>query len=211
MTNVGFPAYAGVMGVGIEVLIVDWPQVEAAAPGDREELLIDAAFEEAYSDDVFEHGWSWPAQPGHAWYGRYAFRNTLGSYKPHFWAGHRWDHMRDFVEPKLRDCLDRFNDALFWHRLEDTTGVGSGLPDQPCTWDADLLLWCPPDHIAMIAGWWQQAEPSLETLREPFTRHAADSSGWITTFESFADLLTDWGKVVTEAERRGWGIVGLRC
>lgn len=76
-------------------------------------------------------------QPGNAWYGRYAFRNTLGSYKPHIWAGHRWDHMRDFVEPKLRDSLDRFSDALFWHRLEDTTGVSSDLPG-PCTWEADL-------------------------------------------------------------------------
>jgi hypothetical protein len=206
-----FLPYAGVMGVGIEVLIVDWPHVEAAAPGDREELLVDAAFGEAYSDDLFEHGWSWPAQPDNAWYGRYAFRNSLGSYKPHFWAGHRWDHMRDFVEPTVRDTLDRFNDALFWHGLEDTTGVGTDLPEQPCSWDADLLLWCPPDHVQLIAGWWQQAAPHLEVLRKPFTQHAADSGGWIATFESFAELLTDWGKVVTEAERRGWGIVGLRC
>ncbi|MFJ7334199.1 hypothetical protein ACIQU3_20370 [Streptomyces sp. NPDC101110] len=199
------------MGVGIEVLIVDWPHVEAVAPGDREKLLIDAAFGEAYSDDLFEHGWSWPARPGDAWYGRYAFQNSLGSYKPHFWAGHRWDHMRDFVEPTVRDLLDRFNDTLFWHGLEDTTGTGSGLPEQPCTWEADLLLWCPPDHVQPVSGWWKEAAPHLKALREPFTRHAADSGGWITTFESFAGLLTDWGEVVTEAERRGWGIVGLRC
>ncbi|MFF4590862.1 hypothetical protein [Streptomyces sp. NPDC001388] len=102
------------MGLGIEVLIVDWPRAEAA-PGDRETLLTDAASGEAYSDDL------------------------------------------------------------------------------------------------LIAGWWQRAAPHLESLRMPFTRHAADSSGWITTFESFAYLLTDWGEVVTEAERRGWGIVGLRC
>ncbi|GGW72168.1 hypothetical protein [Streptomyces xantholiticus] len=114
------------MGVGIEVLIVDWLRVEAAAAGDREDLLIDAAFGTADRDHLFEHGWSWPAQPGEDWYGRYALRNTFGSYKPHFWAGHRWDHMRDFVESKVRDVLDRFNDALFWHRLEDTTGAGTG-------------------------------------------------------------------------------------
>ncbi|MFI5681768.1 hypothetical protein [Streptomyces cellulosae] len=199
------------MGVGIEVLIVDWPRVEAAAPGDRERLLINAAFGEAYSDDLFEHGWSWSAQPGEDWYGRYAFRNTLGSYKPHFWAGHRWDHMRDHVEPTVREVLDRFNDVLFWHRLEDTTGAGSELVEQPCTWDADLLLCCPPDHVPLIAGWWQQVAPRLEVLRGPFNQHAAEPSGWITTFESFADFLTDWAEVVTEAERRGWGIVGLRC
>ncbi|MFD7015803.1 hypothetical protein [Streptomyces sp. NPDC059928] len=55
------------MGVAIELLIVDWPRVEAMAPGDREERLIDAAFGEVYSDDLFEHGWSWPTQPGHDW------------------------------------------------------------------------------------------------------------------------------------------------
>ncbi|WP_316764757.1 hypothetical protein [Streptomyces herbicida] len=107
---------------------------------------------------------------------------------------HRWDRIRDFVEPKVREVLDRFNDALFWPGLEETTGFGSGLPEQPCTWDADLLLWCPPDHVPLIAGWWRQAAPQLEVLREPFTRHAAEPGGWITTFESFADLVTDWGR-----------------
>ncbi|WP_432584508.1 hypothetical protein ABVG11_00350 [Streptomyces sp. HD1123-B1] len=210
MTITSYPLpYAGVVGVAIEVLIVDWPRVEAAAADDRDELLFDAAFGEARSDDLFEHGWSWPAQPGEDWYGRYVWRNR--SYKPHFWAGHRWEHMRDFVEPKVREVLDRFNDALFWHRLEDTTGVGSGLLERPCTWDADLLLWCPPDHVPLIAGWWRQAAPQLDSLRQPFARHAAEPRGWITTFELFAGLLTEWGEVVTEAERRGWGIVGLRC
>ncbi|MDI3403215.1 hypothetical protein [Streptomyces cavernicola] len=199
------------MGVGIEVVIVDWPRVESVPVDDREELLIEAAFGEAYSDDLFEHGWSWPVQPGADWYGRYALRNTLGSYKPHFWAGHRWDHMRDFVEPQVREVLDQFNDALFWHGLEDTTGARSAFSERTCTWNADLLLWCPPDHVSLIASWWRQAVPHLESLREPFTRHAADPGRWISTFESFADFLTDWGEVVTEAERRAWGIVGLRC
>ncbi|OIJ96661.1 hypothetical protein BIV25_17010 [Streptomyces sp. MUSC 14] len=199
------------MGVAIEVLIVDWSRVEAVAPGGREDLLSDAAFGEAYSDDLFEHGWSWSTQPGEDWFGRYAFRNTFGSYKPHFWAGFRWEYMRDFVEPEGREVLDRFNDALFWHGLEDTTGVGSVLPERPCTWEADLLLWCPPDHVSLIAAWWRQAGRRLGELREPFIQHAAESGGWIKTFESFADFLTDWGEVVTEAARRDWGVVGLRC
>jgi hypothetical protein len=199
------------MGVAIEVLIVDWPRVEAAAPGDRENLLIDAAFGEAYSDDLFEHGWSRSTQPGEDWFGRYAFRNTNGSYKPHVWAGFRWDYMREFVEPTIREVVDRFVDTLFWHGLEDATGAGSGLSDRPCPWDADLLLWCPPDQVPPLAGWWRQAQTHLEVLRGPFIQHAAEPGGRIGTFESFADLLVDWGEVVTEAERRGWGIVGLRC
>ncbi|OIK01074.1 hypothetical protein BIV25_05945 [Streptomyces sp. MUSC 14] len=199
------------MGVAIELLIVDWPRVEAAAPSDREELLSDAAFGEAYSDDLFEHGWSCSAQPGEGWFARYAFRNTHGSYKPHVWAGFRWEYMREFVEPKVREVLDGFSDALFWHGSEDTAGVVSELPERPYAWEADLLLWCPPDHVPLIAGWWRQVETQLEVLREPFVQHAAEPGGRIGTFESFADLLSDWGEVVTEADRRGWGIVGLRC
>lgn len=199
------------MGVGIEVLIVDWPRVEATPADGRQQLLADAAFGEAYRDDLFEHGWSWPTRPGEDWYGRYALRDTWGSYKPHHWAAERWDDLRDFVEPGVREPLDRFNDALFWHALEDTTGVGSGLPERPCTWEADLLLWCPPDHVPVIAGWWRRAAPRLDALNAPFTEHARVSrGGWITTPESFAQFLTDWGEIVTEAERRGWGIVGLR-
>jgi hypothetical protein len=48
-------------------------------------------------------------------------------------------------------------------------------------------------------------------VREPFTRHAAEPRGWIQDFAAFADLLTDWGEVVVEAERRAWGVVALRC
>ncbi|MEU6001121.1 hypothetical protein ABZ837_25235 [Streptomyces sp. NPDC047197] len=43
--------------------------------------------------------------------------NTLGSYKPHFWAGERWEHVRDFAGSGLRTALDRFADALFWEGL----------------------------------------------------------------------------------------------
>ncbi|MCC3655865.1 MULTISPECIES: hypothetical protein [Streptomyces] len=197
------------MGLGIEVLIVDWARVEAAAPSDRDDLLTDAAFGE--DDDLFAHGWTWPAQPGEDWYGRYAFRHAFGSYKAHFWAGERWEDMRAFVDPAVRELLDPFTDTLFWHGLEDTTRSASGLPDRPYVWDADLLLWCPPDYLPHLAGWWRKAAPHLSGLREPFTQHAAQPSGWITTFEVFADFLHDWGEVVTEAERRGWGIVGVRC
>lgn len=74
-----------------------------------------------------------------------------------------------------------------------------------------MLLWCPPDDMPHLALWWPHASPRLEVLREPFARHAAKPNGYFPTFESFADFLIEWGEVVTEAERRGCGIVGLRC
>ncbi|MFC7648984.1 hypothetical protein ACFQX6_57560 [Streptosporangium lutulentum] len=40
--------------------------------------------------------------------------------------------------------------------------------------------------------------------------HAVRPSGcWIKNFEEFTDLLSDWGEVVGEAHRRGWGLIGL--
>ncbi|MEV6655193.1 hypothetical protein [Streptomyces sp. NPDC051219] len=48
-------------------------------------------------------------------------------------------------------------------------------------------------------------------MREPFAQHAAVPQGWICDFESSAEFLKDWGEAVVEADRRGWGIVGLRC
>ncbi|MEU6328149.1 hypothetical protein ABZ851_12830 [Streptomyces sp. NPDC047049] len=32
---------------------------------------------------------------------------------------------------------------------------------------------------------------------------------WFRDFEAFADLLEEWSRVLTEAARRGWGVVGL--
>jgi hypothetical protein len=47
-----------------------------------------------------------------------------------------------------------------------------------------LLLVCPPATVSAPAARWAGAEPLLETLRE-------------------------WAVVAGEAERRGWGLLGL--
>ncbi|MGW7080114.1 hypothetical protein [Streptomyces sp. NPDC054866] len=199
------------MGIGIEVLIVDWDRVEAAPASGRRELLDEAAFGD--EGDLDEEGWIWPAAADADWYGRYAFRRTLGSYKPHFWAGERWEHLRDFAEPDLRTALDRFASALFWEGLEYMAGdaAAGSLPERDSPWDVPLLMWRPPQDIAAIRSFWEQAAPSLDTLREPFAQHAAAPTGWIGDFDSFAEFLRGWSEVVVEADRRAWGIVGLRC
>ncbi|WP_279617229.1 hypothetical protein [Streptomyces albus] len=43
---------------------MDWARVEAAAPGDRDDLLSDAAFDEDWDNDRVGHRWSRPARPG---------------------------------------------------------------------------------------------------------------------------------------------------
>ncbi|MEU6676196.1 hypothetical protein [Streptomyces sp. NPDC046925] len=198
------------MGVGIEVLIVDWRRVEAEPAGERRVLLEEAAFGD--EGDLDEEGWIWPPAADADWYGRYAFRRTLGSYKPHFWAGERWEHVRDFAAPGLRTALDHFTAALFWEGLDYMTdGTATPLPEREAPWDADLLMWQPPRDIAAIKAFWTRAAPDLDTLREPFAQHAAEPGGWIGDFESFAEFLRGWAEVVTEADRRGWGVIGLRC
>lgn len=194
-------------------MVVDWARVEAAAPEEREDLLIDAAFgDDDYEDGLPEEGWIPPTAVGAGWCLRYSFRRTLDSYKPHFWAGERWERIRDCAHPSLRTALDRFTARLFWYGLEHVAGEDAAVAAVPeGAWDADLLLWCPPEDVAVLEGLRAEALPELGTLREPFTLHAADPQGWIPDFATFADLLEQWGDVVAEAHRRNWGIVGLRC
>ncbi|MBW8698067.1 hypothetical protein MBT84_00640 [Streptomyces sp. MBT84] len=105
--------WVGVMDVETEALMVHRPRAEVVPDGDRGKLLVDAALGEPYVDDLFEHGRSGPMRPvGHR-YGRCALLNTLGPCRPYSWTGHRWDHMRDTVEPGLREAPRRFNDGLF--------------------------------------------------------------------------------------------------
>ncbi|MEV6398884.1 hypothetical protein AB0M39_29560 [Streptomyces sp. NPDC051907] len=200
------------MGVCIEVMIVDWDKVEAMPASRREEMLIDAACGDEDYGDLDEEGWIWPSPADADWYGRYAFRRTNGSYKPHFWAGERWEHIRDYAAPRLRTALDRFTAPLFWDGFEYFVGEDAGaVPEREGAWHGGLLVWRPPEDVAALKGFWGEAEPQLKTLREPFDQHAAVPQGWICDFESFAELLMGWGEVVVEADRRGWGLLGLRC
>ncbi|MEV7103014.1 hypothetical protein [Streptomyces atroolivaceus] len=52
-------------------------------------------------------------------------------------------------------------------------------------------------------------EPLLGGLRPVFAEHAAVPGGWVGEFGEFTALLEDWGRVLAEAARRRWGVVGL--
>ncbi|MFI6289079.1 hypothetical protein ACIBCM_30775 [Streptomyces sp. NPDC051018] len=199
------------MGLGIEVLILDWGRVASASPHVRSGLLEEAVFGDDQPGGPDEEGWVWPTRADAVWYGRYAFRRTLGSFKPHFWAGERWESVRGHTEPGLRTALDRFAAGLFWDGLPDMPEYAAAGPPsaRECPWGLDLLMWCSPDEVAGLRDHWIRAAPDIEGLRDPFTGHAAQPDGWIPDFDSFARFLEDWGEVVTEAHRRGWGIVGL--
>ncbi|MFJ8308244.1 MULTISPECIES: hypothetical protein [unclassified Streptomyces] len=72
-----------------------------------------------------------------------------------------------------------------------------------------LLLVCPPQAVPGKARAWEQAAGRLEELRGPFVAECEGWAGRPDSFEEFTTILREWGDVVTEAARRGWGLVGL--
>ncbi|GAP51116.1 hypothetical protein [Streptomyces azureus] len=201
------------MGLDITVLAVDWKRLERTPFEERYALLEDAALpgDELDWDAEPERGWVWPAASSVPWCGRYEFHSTTGSYKPHFWAGQAWEDVREHAGPEQRAHLDAFLQGLIWDNgtgTEDDTVCGLFAAD-PDPWHRRLLLACPPATVSALAGHWARAEPLLESLREPYGVHAACPGRWIEDFDEFSVLLREWGVVVTEAGRRGWGLIGL--
>ncbi|GGP33834.1 hypothetical protein [Streptomyces abikoensis] len=197
------------MGADITVLIVDWRHLENIPELERESALMEAADPDD-DDGPVEDGWAWlpPAPEGFpAWCGRYEFGGTLGSYKPHFWAGERWNAMREHVPDDLRTALDAFLAGLVW----DPPGTGTDPgEDDAEPWHGALWTYCPPPDVPALAQAWDAVVPRLEELRGPFTAHVtADPGEWVERFEEFTKLLHGWAEVVTQAHRRGWGLVGL--
>ncbi|MFC5721076.1 hypothetical protein ACFP1Z_12945 [Streptomyces gamaensis] len=196
------------MGADITALIVDWAHLETIDVLDRENALIEAADPDE-ADGAVEDGWAWlpPAPEGFpAWCARYEFAGTLGSFKPHFWAGERWEAVREHVPADLRTALDTFLAGLF----RTPPGTGSD-PDEDDAepWHGALWTYCPPPDVPALARAWSAAGPRLEALREPFGIHAAAPGKWVGRFEEFAGLLHGWAEVVEEARHRGWGLIGL--
>lgn len=204
------------MGLCMELLIVDCAFIEAAPPELRGDLVQTAAF--GNDDDVWEadqpEGWTWPDAENGPWYARYEFRNTLTSYKPHFWAGERWDKMRPFVRPGLRTAFDEFSAPLFWGEYNwefADPPFTPTIPGRENSWCPETMLWLLPEDVTTLHHFWTRAEPGLPSLCEPFEQRLGELTGRVSDFPSFAVLVTEWGEVVTEAAGRGWGIIGLKC
>ncbi|MFD7902047.1 hypothetical protein ACFV4G_07360 [Kitasatospora sp. NPDC059747] len=198
------------MGVDITVLVVDWDHLMGIAPDDRADALQDAAYPD--DDRVVHAGWVW-FEPGPSWLGRFEFAGISGSYKSHFCAADGWDHARRGVGREPRALLDDFLGALIWWGPEietDTEQVEAGVfpPDDPVLRSGPLIAWGPAE-TARLSRRWREIVPVLPRVREPYDRLAASPGGRIEGFDDFAGLLSGWGEVVGEAERRGWGIVGL--
>ncbi|WP_055495226.1 hypothetical protein [Streptomyces sp. TP-A0356] len=203
------------MGLDITVLIADWSWLEKAPSRERLEQLRDAWYDDEtglWDGDapMVAGDWVWPRGPNGAYFGVYEFRRTCGSFKAHFWAGERWEAFRDHVDPLLRAELDTLLMGLIWNGPDgeaEHTDPGFFSDDPGIVYG--VLLARSPDSVRQLAAGWGRIRPRLDEMRGPFAEHAASCQGWVSTFDAFTDLLEDWGRVLTEATRRGWGVVGL--
>ncbi|MFF2014296.1 hypothetical protein ACFVWY_35390 [Streptomyces sp. NPDC058195] len=208
------------MGVDITVLIVDWSWL-GEVPAQERLLRLHRAWDADetglwdYEAPSVQGDWEWPKGPNSDRFAVYQFLYTLGSYKPHFWATHHWDHVRDHAAPLVRAELDDFLLGLIW----DGPDGESGRTDRDFFSDdpeggIGLMRACSPESVRELAATWQRVRPLLDGLREPFAEHTAAVSfdGRPADFDyGFVHLLTEWARVLDAAAVRGWGVVGLRC
>ncbi|MFI6689056.1 hypothetical protein [Streptomyces sp. NPDC050485] len=206
------------MGLDLTLCMADWGQLREIPVEDHIQALDEAIWPAGLDYDGYDalgsaEGWVWPPGQDPVWCAEYRFCCTSGSYKPHSRAGDGWDDMRVLVDVPLRDSMDRFLNGLIWDedpaRDPALTGGGGFFPSATDPRRPRLLLVCPPEAAPGKARAWEWAAPRLEQLNGPF---AAECEGWAgrpDTFDEFAALLREWGDVVTETARRGWGLIGL--
>ncbi|MFI1259145.1 hypothetical protein ACH4U6_36165 [Streptomyces netropsis] len=165
-----------------------------------------------WDDDapVVEGAWVWPGGSSSAFFAVYEFRGTLGSFKPHFWAGERWESVRDHADPLLRARLDTLLLGLVWGGLDgEAEHVDQGFFCDDLAVTRGVLLARSPAGVRELAATSEEVRPWLDGLRGAFDEHAALPGGWVRDFDEFTELLEGWGRVLSEAARKGWGIVGL--
>jgi len=203
------------MGLDITVIITDWSWLGQVPPRQRLSRLRDAWY--ADETGLWDHDapdvegdWQWPQGPNGSSFAVYEFRDTCGSYKAHFWAGERWESVRDHADPLVQAGLDTLLLGLIWEGLDsEAEHVDQGFFCDDPTVTHGMLLAKPPDNVRELTTTWKDVQPRLDGLREAFDEHAAVPGNWVADFDKFTNLLEDWSHVLTEATRRGWGLIGL--
>lgn len=199
------------MGVDITVLVVDWAHLKQIPAADRLDVLQESAYSDEDADaksGTASPGWVWPVEPERRWLGRYEFDGALGSYKPHSRSANTWDGVREDVSPVQRTAVDDFLAGLIWsgpdpHDEADHIDDGV-LPSMDGLWRSGPVIVRAPQTVARLVRTWGSASPVVLQLRELWGVHSPSLS-----FDDFNRLVTEWGEVLGEAHRRGWGVIGL--
>ncbi|MEU2249352.1 hypothetical protein [Streptomyces sp. NPDC019224] len=199
------------MGLDLTTLIADWSWLAEVPPRERLPRLRDAWYDDATGlwdreAPGTDGGWEWPRGPHSVHFGVYEFPGTLGSFKPHFWAGEGWEKVREHADPAARVELDALLGGLIW----DGPDFDDEESEDRAFFSHDrMLVACSPERVRELLATWERVRSRLDELRAPFEEYAAQPMGWIRDFDAFVRLLTDWGGVLAEAARRGWGVVGV--
>lgn len=197
------------MGVDLTTLIADWTWLAEVPPPERLERLRNAWYDEAtglWDAMSVTYGWEWPRGPHSARFGVYEFPGTLGSFKPHFWAGEAWEKARDHVDADVRAELDALLGGLIWDGPDfDDEEPGEG--HAFFTGGYGLLVAQSPQGVRDLLATWERVRPRLEELRTAYEERSEASQ--YKGFDAFVRLLTNWGEVLAEAARRDWGIAGV--
>ncbi|RKT02392.1 hypothetical protein BX286_0293 [Streptomyces sp. 3211.6] len=204
------------MGLDLTLFMADWGRLGAFPVGERIDAL-DGTVWPPGGDESLRYGrsggWQWPPGPGAAWCAAYEFFTTTGSYRPHSRAGDGWADMRPLADVSVREAMDAFLGGLIWDADPDDdpalTGGEGFFPPVTDPRRPHLLLVCPPEEVERKVPAWDGVEPCLDGLRAPFASECEGWAGRPDSFEGFAALLREWGDVVREAARRGWGLVGV--
>ncbi|MFD6463954.1 hypothetical protein ACFWFG_38875, partial [Streptomyces roseolus] len=104
----------------------------------------------------------------------------------------------DLVAP-----LDRFIGRLLIDDPDEET-VPCGLPPE-----LPLTKACSPREVTELAQVWREYAGRIEELRPAIAAETAEYGCWFSDFDQVAMLLRDWGEIVEEADRRGWGVFYL--
>ncbi|MEV7021203.1 hypothetical protein [Kitasatospora sp. NPDC093558] len=198
------------MGLDITVVMADWSRLARVPADERLDTLDDVVFPTPWCNAhpaAEPGGWVWPPEP--SWCARYQFLGTTGSYSWHWRLAAAWKDIRKSAAPELRAALDHFLGALVPEPTADGPAPADGFPGDPSPWRPHVLLLCAPDEIPDLAHAWATAAPRLEELRAPFDAECTGWAGRPATFDAAAAHLREWGAVVTGAEARGWGLIGL--
>ncbi|MER6347374.1 hypothetical protein ACWC10_25475 [Streptomyces sp. NPDC001595] len=207
------------MGLDITVMIADWSWLTEVPPGRRLTRLRDAWYDDGtgwWDRDApaVESGLDWPRGPHSGRFAVYEFPRTCGSFKPHFWAGQRWESFREHIAAPMRAEWDALLLELVWDGLDGTArhtepGLFGDDEDDPDAHGQGVLLARSPGTVRELGARWERIRPGLDGARQAFTEHAAAPEGWVGDFDAFKELLEGWGQVLAEAAGRGWGVVGL--
>ncbi|MET7870311.1 hypothetical protein [Streptomyces cyaneofuscatus] len=203
------------MGLDITVMIADWGWLGDVPPPERLARLRDAWYADEtglwdFDAPPVTDDWQWPQGPDAASFAVYDFPHTAGSFKAHFWAGQRWECLRGHAGPEARTDLDALLLGLIWDGPDgEAQHTDPGFFSDDPRISYGLLVARSPDRVRELASAWERSRPRLGGLHEAFTEHAAVPGAWVGEFHAFVGLLEGWGRVLDEASRRGWGVVGV--